>query len=191
MSLFSQCGASGRLLRCIYYACHATAINDQKVNGDYMGHACAFLEQSNPESVALQLRGADCNPLPHLDRANELGQMYGEILGMAVSEVLAAMNEKGVGCVRCQARRSCPYTCCCRFRCVSTGASGVYARQVVSTPLLSSYGETRLPSTRSQPCQLESRWESKEGSAQRRQMQYQLDLLTTPLRLSPCPSLIH
>lgn len=35
------------------YSCHATAINDEKVNGDYCGHACHCIEQEHPGVVAL------------------------------------------------------------------------------------------------------------------------------------------
>ena len=51
-----------------------------------------MLEDGNPGAVALFVAGcgADCNPLPRLDPAGELGRMYGafRILG-AFSESLA------------------------------------------------------------------------------------------------------
>lgn len=56
---------------------HATAINDEKVNGDYCGHACYAIETAHPGAVALFVAGcgADCNPLPRLDPTGELGEI--------------------------------------------------------------------------------------------------------------------
>ena len=72
------------------YSCHATAINDLKVNGDWCGHACASVEEAHPGTVALYIAGcgADSNPLPRLDPAGDLGRMYGTILAAAVEEAL-------------------------------------------------------------------------------------------------------
>ena len=44
------------------YSCHATAINDQKINGDYCGHAMACVEALHPGAVAIFVCGcgADC-----------------------------------------------------------------------------------------------------------------------------------
>lgn len=152
---------TGALMGCLFgYSCHATAINDEKVNGDYCGHACANIENAHPGTVALFVAGcgADCNPLPRLDSAGELGRMYGMILAAAVNEVLAAPEEEVEH---------------------GAGASGVYSSIVLAPSLQSSYGECTLPfeapPSRHELVQKIS--SSTEGSAEWRQLRYQLDLL--------------
>ncbi len=152
---------SGDLIGCLFgYSCHATAINDQKVNGDYCGHACAAVEAAHPGSVALFIAGcgADCNPLPRLDPAGELGRMYGVILAAAVNEVLTAPEEEVEH---------------------GAGASGVYSSIVLAPSLESCYGECTLPfePPPSREELLHRLASTAEATAERRQLRYQLDLL--------------
>lgn len=71
------------------YACHTTCINDDKVNGDYAGHAQAELESRHPGAIAMFVQGCggDANPLPR--HRPGLGEAYGFILAEAVSQVLS------------------------------------------------------------------------------------------------------
>jgi neutral ceramidase len=156
-------GGGGALIGCLFgYSCHATAINDQKVNGDYCGHACAAIERAHPGTVALFVAGcgADCNPLPRLDPEGELGRMYGTILAASVEEVLEAPEEE-------EAAEH------------GAGASGVYSAAALAPALESAYGECtlpfELPPTRAELEQ--GLLGTAEGSAERRQLRYQLDLL--------------
>eukprot|EP01047_Picozoa_sp_COSAG01_P035510 COSAG01_NODE_2731_length_7172_cov_12.814082_2_plen_442_part_00 len=164
-------GGGGALIGCLFgYSCHATAINDQKVNGDYCGHACAAIERAHPGTVALFVAGcgADCNPLPRLDPAGELGRMYGTILAASVEEVLEASEEEAKH---------------------GAGASGVYSATALAPTLESAYGECTLPF---EPPPSRAELEqgllgTAEGSAERRQLRYQLDLLDGTEHLLPDP----
>jgi neutral ceramidase len=154
-------GTGGALIGCLFgYSCHATAINDEKVNGDYCGHACAAIEAAHPGAVALFVAGcgADCNPLPRLDPAGELGRMYGIILAAAVEEVLEAPEQEVEH---------------------GAGASGVYSAVALAASMESSYGECSLPfeapPTRAEL--VERLADTAEGSAERRQLRYHIDLL--------------
>lgn len=71
------------------YACHTTAVNDMKVNGDYAGWASALLEKEYPDVKAMFISGcgADANPLPR--HHGNLWQHYGHILAEAVKSVIA------------------------------------------------------------------------------------------------------
>jgi len=70
------------------YACHATALSDYQVSGDWPGYAQAEIEKAHPGAVAMFVQGcgADANALPR--RTVELAQGYGRILAAAVDEVL-------------------------------------------------------------------------------------------------------
>ena len=70
------------------YACHATVLNGYEVNGDWPGFAQESLERTHSGTTALFLTGcgADANPLPR--RSEDLARMYGEILAIAVNQVL-------------------------------------------------------------------------------------------------------
>lgn len=81
--------AEGKLQAVLFgYACHATVLAGQEINGDWPGFAQSVLEGANPGAVALFLQGcgADANPLPR--RTVELARMYGAIVAAAVDEVL-------------------------------------------------------------------------------------------------------
>ncbi len=80
---------SGELKAVLFgYSCHTTSINDGKINGDYSGYAMTEVEQRNPGATAMYVCGCggDQNPGPRL--RDDLGIMYGKILGIAVDEVL-------------------------------------------------------------------------------------------------------
>ncbi len=70
------------------YACHATVLSGYEVSGDWPGFAQEFLERTHVGATALFLTGcgADANPLPR--RSVDLARMYGEILAIAVNQVL-------------------------------------------------------------------------------------------------------
>ncbi len=80
---------SGELVAIVAgYACHATALLDYQVSGDWPGYAQAEIEKAHPGAVAMFVQGcgADANALPR--RTLELAQSYGRILAAAVDEVL-------------------------------------------------------------------------------------------------------
>jgi hypothetical protein len=70
------------------YACHATALSDYQINGDWPGFAQYAIEKGNPGAVALFVTGAgaDANPLPR--RTVELAEHYGRMTAEAVSQVM-------------------------------------------------------------------------------------------------------
>lgn len=72
------------------YACHATALSDYLISGDWPGFAQAEIEKVHPGAVALFVQGcgADSNPLPR--RTADLAQKYGQILAEAAEQVLNA-----------------------------------------------------------------------------------------------------
>jgi hypothetical protein len=84
-------GPTGNLLAVLFgYSCHATVLNDYKINADWPGFAQEAIESAHPGSVAMFVNGcgADQNPLPR--RRVELARKYGEILAVAVELVLDA-----------------------------------------------------------------------------------------------------
>lgn len=70
------------------YACHATALSDYQLNGDWPGFAQLAIEKANPGAIAMfvQGAGADANALPR--RNVELAEEYGGVLAEAVAQVL-------------------------------------------------------------------------------------------------------
>ncbi len=70
------------------YACHATALSDYQINGDWPGYAQEEIERAHPGTISLFVQGcgADSNALPRGTVA--LAQTYGRILAAAVEEVL-------------------------------------------------------------------------------------------------------
>jgi hypothetical protein len=84
-------GPSGNLLAVLFgYSCHATVLNDYRINADWPGFAQEAIETAHPGAVAMFVNGcgADQNPLPR--RRVELARKYGEILAIAVELVLDA-----------------------------------------------------------------------------------------------------
>ncbi len=85
---------SGNLLAVLFgYSCHATVLNDYRINADWPGFAQAAIETTHPGVVAMFVNGcgADQNPLPR--RRVELARKFGEILSIAVELVLDAEME--------------------------------------------------------------------------------------------------
>jgi hypothetical protein len=82
------------------YACHATALSDYQVSGDWPGFALATLERKHAGAVALFVQGcgADANPLPRGDE--ELARLHGQVLATAVEQVLKAKMETVRGPLR-------------------------------------------------------------------------------------------
>ncbi|MBI4908724.1 MAG: neutral/alkaline non-lysosomal ceramidase N-terminal domain-containing protein [Acidobacteria bacterium] len=72
------------------YACHATALSDYQINGDWPGFAQAVIEKANPGAAALFVAGAgaDANPLPR--RTVELAEHYGMVAAEAVAQAMKA-----------------------------------------------------------------------------------------------------
>ncbi|WP_182865368.1 neutral/alkaline non-lysosomal ceramidase N-terminal domain-containing protein [Rhodopirellula sp. JC639] len=78
------------------YACHATVLGIYSWSGDYPGFACAALEASHPDAIAMFWAGcgADQNPLPR--RTVELAKHYGQRLASAVDAVLMTVQMQAV-----------------------------------------------------------------------------------------------
>lgn len=72
------------------YACHNTVLDDYQISGDWAGYAQARLEKDNPGAVAMFVQdcGADANPVPR--HTVELASDYGDIIAIAVDQVLHA-----------------------------------------------------------------------------------------------------
>jgi hypothetical protein len=82
-------GSDGKLRAILVgYACHATVLNIYQVSGDWPGFAQEDIEKAHPGAIALFVQGggADANPLPR--RSVELARLYGQILALAVEDVL-------------------------------------------------------------------------------------------------------
>jgi hypothetical protein len=92
-------GLNGELRAVVVgYSCHATALGDYQISGDWPGYAKDEIEKAHPGTVVLFVQGcgADANPLPRyqgtdpamLHYSVELAEMYGKILAAAVDLVL-------------------------------------------------------------------------------------------------------
>jgi neutral ceramidase len=71
------------------YACHATSSPaDYQITGDWPGYAQAAVEAANPGATAMFVNGcgADCDPIPR--STVELPKMYGDIMAVAIGQVL-------------------------------------------------------------------------------------------------------
>ncbi len=84
-------GADGATRAVVFgYSCHATASpDDYQISGDWPGYAQAALEAATPGAIALFVNGcgADCDPIPRT--LVELPKMYGDIMAIAVGQVLS------------------------------------------------------------------------------------------------------
>jgi hypothetical protein len=71
------------------YACHATALSDNFINGDWPGYAQVAVERlpGNPVALFVTGAGADANPLPR--GPVEFAERYGETLGESVRQVIS------------------------------------------------------------------------------------------------------
>jgi neutral ceramidase len=76
------------------YACHATALGNYEISGDWPGFACEALESRFPGASVFYVPGcgADINPLPRLLPGKEvaLAKSYGEIMATAVETAQSA-----------------------------------------------------------------------------------------------------
>ncbi|MCC6587187.1 MAG: neutral/alkaline non-lysosomal ceramidase N-terminal domain-containing protein [Bryobacterales bacterium] len=82
-------GQDGKLRAIVAgYACHATALSDYQINGDWPGFAQIAIERANPGATAMfvQGAGADANALPR--RSVQMAEEYGGVLAEAVAQVL-------------------------------------------------------------------------------------------------------
>jgi hypothetical protein len=71
------------------YACHATSAPiDYMIHGDWPGYAQAAIEAAVPGAIAMFVTGcgADCNPMPR--SRPESPRTYGDLMGIAVGDVL-------------------------------------------------------------------------------------------------------
>lgn len=70
------------------YACHATALSDYQISGDWPGFFREEFERAHPGAEAMFVAGcgADANALPR--NTVELARRYGQILAAAVDEVV-------------------------------------------------------------------------------------------------------
>jgi len=70
------------------YACHATALSDYQISGDWPGFFKEEFERAHPGAEAMFVAGcgADSNALPR--NTVELARKYGQILAAAVDEVV-------------------------------------------------------------------------------------------------------
>ena len=72
------------------YACHATSSPaDYQITADWPGYAQAAVEAANPGATAMFVNGcgADCDPIPR--STVELPKLYGDIMAVAVGQVLS------------------------------------------------------------------------------------------------------
>lgn len=83
-------GADGAVRALVFgYACHATSAPvEYMIHGDWPGYAQAAIEAALPGAVAMFVTGcgADCNPMPR--SRPESPKTYGDLLGIAVGEVV-------------------------------------------------------------------------------------------------------
>jgi neutral ceramidase len=94
-------GSDGGLKAAVVgYSCHATALNDYQISGDWPGFAMLELERAHPGTTAMFLQGcgADANALPR--RTVELAQSNGNILAAAAEEVLRGKMKPLAGPLR-------------------------------------------------------------------------------------------
>jgi neutral ceramidase len=82
------------------YACHATALSDYLISGDWPGYFQEEFERLHPGSEALFVAGcgADVNALPR--NTEELARKYGQILASAVDEVVRGKQTPVGGPIR-------------------------------------------------------------------------------------------
>ena len=79
------------------YACHCTTFGGEynNVNGDWAGYAAKYLEESNPDAIAMCTIGcgADANPQRDPARALDLAQLQGREIADEVSRLIKLPNE--------------------------------------------------------------------------------------------------
>jgi neutral ceramidase len=70
------------------YACHATTLSANEINGDWPGYAQAFLEEDHPGATALFLNGASGDQNPYPRRLLPYAERHGRALATAVETAL-------------------------------------------------------------------------------------------------------
>jgi Neutral/alkaline non-lysosomal ceramidase, N-terminal len=72
----------------VNYACHCTALDDNKLSGDWAGYAQIHLERAHPGAVAMVAIGcgADANPEPRT--GHEFAEQQGRAIAQEVERVL-------------------------------------------------------------------------------------------------------
>lgn len=89
LQMRSRAGEAGLKAVLFGYACHATTLGIQKLNGDWPGYAQAFFEEDHPGAVAMFLNGCsgDQNPYP---RGLEIhAERHGRSMATAIEAALA------------------------------------------------------------------------------------------------------
>lgn len=82
-------GAEKREIAILFgYACHCTTLNHQRFNGDYAGHAQAFIERAHPGAAALFMNGCSGDQNPYPRRQFEHAEAHGRTLSLAVESAL-------------------------------------------------------------------------------------------------------
>lgn len=100
--------AGGELLAALFgAACHCTTLTggNLSIDGDYAGHAQAYVEEKHPGAQAMFIPGcgADANPYPR--GTLELANRHGESLGAEVVRVLDTELKPVEGPIRTEFRR--------------------------------------------------------------------------------------
>jgi hypothetical protein len=91
-------GADGALRAVLAgYACHATALSDYQISGDWPGFFKEEFERAHPgvEAMFVAGCGADANALPR--NTVDLARKYGQILAAAVDEVVRGKTASVAG----------------------------------------------------------------------------------------------
>lgn len=70
------------------YACHATTLSANEINGDWPGYAQAYLEGNHPGATALFLNGASGDQNPYPRRLLAYAERHGRALATAVEAAL-------------------------------------------------------------------------------------------------------
>ncbi|MFK5921091.1 MAG: neutral/alkaline non-lysosomal ceramidase N-terminal domain-containing protein [Verrucomicrobiota bacterium] len=81
--------AGGKLKAVLFgYACHNTTLGFQKFCGDYAGFAQQYLQEANPDTLALFMMGCGGDQNPYPRRTLDLAQQHGRTLANAVESAL-------------------------------------------------------------------------------------------------------
>ncbi len=78
-------------LRAVFtsYACHATTLQYNLINGDWPGYAMEAIERDHPGAIALVALGCGADANPHPRGTVDLAKQHGESVGAEVTRVLA------------------------------------------------------------------------------------------------------
>lgn len=78
------------------YACHNTVSGTYSINGDYAGHAQAYLEEAHPGAVALFVTGAGGDQNPYPRGTLEQAAQHGRAMANAVEAALSVAVQRPV-----------------------------------------------------------------------------------------------